>query len=663
MKKEYRAVVFFIAILALTSVLLLNLVSATDIILGKAEYYPGETIQADIYGSFSGGLVKEKVLLCRGNEVNPIAVSSGLVQTSDKYLFYAFPSSTLSIGDYSLKIKSSTTPYSCLSGVILSTKPLKIIAPTDKPYIQVNPGFIISANNGEISFQVKNFNAFQKVDANFAATGEAKSLNIPEDGERNFYFSVNNLYGNVESSVKVNDYTIPVYLSLPPAPENPPNQTENNTTNQTTEQEIILTNEIKFSPETMSIIVLNNTDYEINFSIVNKGNKTIDNLAISSNSSEITLSKESISELFGYNSTIVSMNFKIAQPLNFNINLTYKNQSIYLPVSINVTKNNSEVDVETSLIEVSPVNFDKYINFSQKYRFNFTIENNGNKIIEDITLSCENENIKLDKTEISSIKPGKSTIIYFEVNTNETIESEIEIDYENETTILPLNFKEYREEEYNLSDNLIFYPEEMNGTFLLGKEYRIIIANIGENDLEDITISCDNTDLKFTPVKIDLLKSYKKTYINITITINSGEDINTSLIAKWENQEISLPINGIITNNELEEQIETEDSGQYPTCLQKNGVTCKKGEKCNGRLDTDILLSNCCYGKCEAESSSTKWIAGILLLIVLGIGGFYFYSKYKNSKSASSDERMKNREKDFQARMNPTEVRGSLSKV
>jgi hypothetical protein len=390
MKKRERKI-GVLTLFILLSILFINLVSATDIVFSKAEYYPGETIQADISGSFSGGLVKEKILLCRGSEVNPIAVSSSLVQLQNKFLFYAITSSSLSIGDYSLKIKSSTT-QTCLSGVIFS-KPLKIIAPTDEPYLQINPGFIISVSDGEISFKVKGFNAFQKVDANFVATGETKSFNIPEGGEKTFYFSINNLYENIESSVKVNDEAIPVYLSLPSAPENESSvndTTETNVTNQTIEEEIILKNDIKFSPESMSFIVLNNTSYEVNFSIINLGNKTIQNLAISSNSSEITLSKESISEIFGYNSALISISFKITQPLSSNINLIYKNQSIYLPVSINITKNKSEVDVETNRLDISHVNFDLDINFSQKYKFNFTMENNGNKTIEDITISCEN---------------------------------------------------------------------------------------------------------------------------------------------------------------------------------------------------------------------------------------------------------------------------------
>jgi len=652
-KRERKIRVLVLFILSFT--LFINLVSATDIQLTKAEYYPGETIQADITGSFSGGLAKEKIFLCRGDEVNPIAISSDLFPLQNKFIFYAITSSSLTAGDYSLKIKSPTT-QTCLSGIIFS-KPLKIIPPTEEPYIQVNPGFVTSLNNNnEILIKTFGFIGVQNVDLNFLATSETKSFPLIDGTGKNSYFSINGLYGNIVSSITINDYTIPVYLSLPPAPEN---QTQNETP--IVEEEIILQNELKFSPESMNLVVLNNTEYEVNFSVVNKGNKTIQNLVLSSNSNEIILSKESISEILGYNPTIISMGFKIIQPLSLNINLTYKNQSIYLPVSINITEHQSEVDIETILLDVNPEHFDKEINFSQKYKFNFTITNKANKTLEDIDISCENDNIKLDTTSISSIKQRKNATIYFEVNTNETIDSQIEIDYANETIILPLTFREYKEEEYILSDNLIFYPEEMNGTFLLDKEYAIIIANVGEKDLEDIIISCENENIKFTPSKIDLLKSYKKTYINVTITLE--EDINTFLIAKWGNQEISLPVNGIITNNELEEQIDMGDYQQYPTCIENKGVTCKAGEKCNGRLDTDIQLLNCCYGTCQAESNSTKWVIGVILLAVLVIGGFYFYSKYKNSKLSSSEEIMKNRAKDFEARMNPKEVRGSLSKI
>jgi hypothetical protein len=128
MKKRERKIAL-IVFLVISSLFLIPQIYATSITLTKAEYYPGETIQADIYGSFSGGLSTSKILLCRGNEVNPIAVSSDLRQMTDKYLFYAITSSSLLAGDYSIKIKSSTTP-SCLSGIAFS-KSLKIITPTD----------------------------------------------------------------------------------------------------------------------------------------------------------------------------------------------------------------------------------------------------------------------------------------------------------------------------------------------------------------------------------------------------------------------------------------------------------------------------------------------------------------------------------------------------
>jgi len=651
-KREKEIKIGALVLLILSSILFINLISAASITLSKTEYYPGETIQADISGVFSGGLSKDKIVLCRGNIQQPVAISSDLVQMSDKFLFYAITSSSLTAGDYSLKIRSSTTPYSCLSGITLS-KPLKIIAPTDKPYLQVNPGFVTSLdNNNEIKIITLGFRGAQNINLKFLATSEANSFALIDGIGENSYFSTNGLYGNIVSSITINDYTIPVYLSLPPAPEN--------TTNQTTEKEIILQEEIKFSPESMNFVALNNTRYEINFSIINKGNKTIKNLVISSNSDEIILNKENIAEIVGYSSTIISMNFKITQPLGMSINLTYKNQSIYIPVSINITKNQSEVDVETNILDVNPGSFDRHINFSQKYKFNFTLENNANKTIEDITISCENEKIKLDKTSITSIKQGKNAIIYFEVNTDETIDSQIEIDYENQTLILPVHFREYNEEEYTLEE-LYFYPEEMSGTFLLNKEYLIIFMNIGEEDLENIIISCEDKNVKFTPSKIESLKSYKKIYVNITI--NSIEDINTFLIAKWKNREISLPISGIVTRNESEEEIDTEDNQQYPTCAGNGGIICKTGETCNGRLEADIRIPNCCYGICQPKTSSTKWIIGIILLLILGIVGFYFYSRYKNSKSSSSDQVMKDRAKNFEARMNPKEIHGGLSKI
>ena len=338
MKKGDSKIIFLFLALVLAFGILPS-ISAIDIQLVKTEYYPGETIQADIFGSFSGGLTSGKIFLCRGNEVNPIAISSDLRQMNDKYLFYAITSSALTSGDYSLKIKSTTT-QTCLSGVVFS-KPLKIIATTNSPYVQVNPGFITSANNGEILLKIKGFVNIQKINANFVATSETKSFNLMDGTEKQMYFSISNLYGDIESSIDLGSYSVPVYLSLPPAPINKTlivNETQNKTQNQTITEEIILSDEIKFSPESISFTVLNNTSYEINFSIVNLGNKTVTNLTLSSNSSEISLNKKSLAEISGYNTTVIIMSFELDSPTKTNINLTYKNQSIYLPISIDITK-------------------------------------------------------------------------------------------------------------------------------------------------------------------------------------------------------------------------------------------------------------------------------------------------------------------------------------
>jgi hypothetical protein len=647
MKKRERKIELII-FLVISSLFLIPQIYALDIQLAKSQYYPGETIQADILGSFSGGLTKEKILLCRGDEVNPIAVSSNLAQMSDKFLFYALTSSSLTAGDYSLKIKSTITP-TCLSDIIFS-EPIKIISPTDEPYIQINPGFITSLNNNnQILIKTLGFIGVQNVNLNFLATSETKNFTLVDGAGRNLYLNTEGLYGNLVSSVTVNDYTIPVYLSLPLAPEN---QTE----------EIILGDEVDFSPDSLNLVVLNDTDYEVNFSVINSGNNTIQDISLSSGSGKISLSKSFIDELAPYTTIKITVDFKISESLKTNITLTYKEQTIFLPVLINITHNPSNVDIESNFLAVNPENFNKYVNFSKNYKFNFTVINQANRTITDIALSCDNENVKLDKTEISSIKQGKNITLYFDVNTNETIDSQIEITYDNETIILPVLFRENKEEEYNLDENLIFYPEEMNGTFLLGKEYSIILVNMGEKDLEDIELSCEDKNIEFKPIKIAMLKSYKKTYVNLTIT--SGENINTLLVAEWDNQKISLPINGVITEDESEEQIDTGDYESYPTCMENGGVTCKTKETCNGELDTDIRLANCCYGTCQADSSSaTKWIIGVIILIVLGLGGFYLYSKYKNQKGQDSSNIIKGRAKDFESRMNPKEVRGSLGKI
>ena len=139
----------------------------------------------------------------------------------------------------------------------------------------------------------------------------------------------------------------------------------------------------------------------------------------------------------------------------------------------------------------------------------------------------------------------------------------------------------------------------------------------------------------------------------------SSLDINGLSIPVFVYPKVSPP-GGFINNTELEEQIagydnDTEDligvstlpleeatTQQIQTCADIDGRLCKKAEKCIGPTSyaRDIV---CCLGTCEEQKSGTGWIWGILIIAVLGAGGYFLYKKYAKTDGMGkkeSDERI-----------------------
>jgi hypothetical protein len=90
-----------------------------------------------------------------------------------------------------------------------------------------------------------------------------------------------------------------------------------------------------------------------------------------------------------------------------------------------------------------------------------------------------------------------------------------------------------------------------------------------------------------------------------------------------------------------------------------------EGEKCSGSLKTtsDIYSGICCVGGCEAKKIGSKWIIGIIILLVLAIGGWFLYQKSK--QNPKTGDIFKKRADMYEKRMNPepVEVRKSISKI
>jgi len=233
MKKK---VLVFIALIVI-SLFLISSVLAVDITLKKASYYPRETLQAEISGSFITPFTKDNIFIYKDNNVHSTPTESGLLKVGDDYVYYAILPND--IGNYFIKIQGVKYYSSGKESEEDIVKSFNIMA-LNSTYLSINPGFV--STNSDFSIKIKAIGGKQTVSAKFEATGVEKTLSINEETEKTFSFTLNNLSGEISSKIVVGAYEIPVYLHLA--------NTSNTTTNNTNITNITI------------IIVSNNTDDE-----------------------------------------------------------------------------------------------------------------------------------------------------------------------------------------------------------------------------------------------------------------------------------------------------------------------------------------------------------------------------------------------------------------
>lgn len=122
------------------------------------------------------------------------------------------------------------------------------------------------------------------------------------------------------------------------------------------------------------------------------------------------------------------------------------------------------------------------------------------------------------------------------------------------------------------------------------------------------------------------------------------------------------------TTNETKINIinKTDDEIKSLYCSEF-GKECGDNEKCDVEIKPSLDSGSCCPGNCvEVGKSHTGTIIGIvLLIIVILFVGFIYWRSKKKQKPKSTDEILKDKEKQFQERMQEqgSEVIGKLGKV
>ena len=221
----------------------------------------------------------------------------------------------------------------------------------------------------------------------------------------------------------------------------------------------------------------------------------------------------------------------------------------------------------------------------------------------------------------------------------------------------------------SLEDVMDFYPEEIVATLLPGDDYlyEIELTNEINASIENLTISSSDKEIKVSPQNIGELKKHDSIKINVTLNFKQENDgwINVT----YQNYSIIIPVLIKIAEIQSDVQSNIETINDQKTCTELGGAKCDSStnQECSGS-QTYAFDGWCCTGKCNSPTSSSTWLFGILLLIILGVIGWFVYDKSQQGQGAEKiKELFKRRTSSYENRIKPQsppprEIRGGLSK-
>jgi len=225
----------------------------------------------------------------------------------------------------------------------------------------------------------------------------------------------------------------------------------------------------------------------------------------------------------------------------------------------------------------------------------------------------------------------------------------------------------FKEEDIEVLESLRFSKSYFNFTVLENKEFYfpLTLINTGQEDIKNISFSSNLKILKL-PEPIPLLEAGKSK--EILFIVNSSEiGIKEDfLYANYGKNKYSAFLSILTTKNqsEFQEFIEETEITQGETCTELNGKVCKEKEECDGLTKITADGKFCCVGNCKKESSFGlgKTISLIIIILVLALIGFFIFRKLK-AKRKSAEEMIEEKEKEYESRFKPKELKGSLTKV
>ncbi|MFZ5955813.1 MAG: hypothetical protein ACOYT4_05290 [Nanoarchaeota archaeon] len=332
---------------------------------------------------------------------------------------------------------------------------------------------------------------------------------------------------------------------------------------------------------------------------------------------------------------------------NFTIvisSILYKNpdlQSTTIEKQIEVKENFLDLNkTQTKIISVKP----GFI-FTSKIP-ELTLFNVGT---QNLSISYESEKIDLMPGESQQISfSPKDSFSYMSIQTYDTFQ-------------VPVIYNPLTNNSINLSSNksdsgLQLYQENLEIKIVSNQKSNVTftVINNAEENASDVLLNSNLEILEFPKIKDIPAKSafnvtadlfsenfgYFKGQIEIKYSINKTPK---TLIVPIE--VYSFPDEAKNQSLELSEK----------TCEELKGFICNESQKCHGNY-TFSSGNFCCVGKCEertdvTDSSKTRWLIGLMLLILLAIVILVSYKKYKKTGSLKPEESLKQSENNYQKRI------------
>ena len=290
-----------------------------------------------------------------------------------------------------------------------------------------------------------------------------------------------------------------------------------------------------------------------------------------------------------------------------------------------------------------------------------TLENKGDS---NLNISYDESEITLTPNQKQKISPiiKNQTPFFLELVTYKTFSIPIiyiltPIEIENKTLII------LKSNPSLLHVNLIANQE---------KPETIEIFNFLEQNITEVSITSNLSIMEITNLEdLETIKANEAK--NLSLIFNSEKtgytegEISITYTANEEQYELIISVFVyILPENSTQEDLETiEDYSLLQNeCESSGGKVCTVEETCDGQETYNGIF--CCLATCvtldsdeddDSDGGGWGWLIGLLIIVVLGVIGFFAYKKFKKTKPPAPEQKLATTTKTYESR-----ISGGLSR-